>query len=57
MRFYHKIILLALCLTFLAAGIGRLSLDESADLADPGYWLAVGQEIVGMSENGWCKCS
>lgn len=57
MRFYHKIILLALCVTFLAAGISALPGVVSADLADPGYWKAMGQEIVGISENGWCKCS
>ncbi|UYV38966.1 hypothetical protein N4R57_08110 [Rhodobacteraceae bacterium D3-12] len=57
MRFYHKIILVALCLTFLAAGIKGLPIEASADLVDPRYWLAVGQEIVGSSENGWCKCS
>ena len=57
MRFYHKIILLALSVAALTAGASALPGTESSDLIDPGYWFALGQQMVGMSENGWCSCS
>lgn len=57
MRFYHKIIFLALCIAFLAAGASVLPKLLNADLTDPAYWKAVGHQMVGLSENGWCKCS
>ncbi len=57
MRFYHKIMLVAVTVAVLSAGASALPGAENADLADPGYWMALGQEIVGASENGWCSCS
>ena len=57
MRFYHKIMLIAVAVAVLSAGVAALPEAQSGDLADPGYWLAVGQEMIGAVENGWCSCS
>jgi len=57
MQFYQKIIVMALAVAALAAGASALPGADSRDLIDPGYWRALGQTMVGLSENGWCSCS
>lgn len=57
MRFHHKIILVALTVAVLTAGASALPGAETVDIVNPGYWLAVGQQVIGVSENGWCSCS
>ncbi|MCF3593607.1 hypothetical protein LZG00_06305 [Rhodobacteraceae bacterium LMO-12] len=57
MRFHQWIMLVALAVAVLTAGASALPGSESTDITDPGYWLAVGQEVIGVSENGWCSCS
>lgn len=59
MQFYHKIILTALFFTALVAGAQALPGAERAvtDLADPGFWMALGEGLVGAQESGWCTCS
>ncbi|WP_161594536.1 hypothetical protein [Marimonas lutisalis] len=55
MRFHHKIILLALVVAALATGVSGVAAD-TARVADPGWWLALGEGLIGASENGWCSC-
>ena len=55
MRFHHKIILLALVVTAVMTGVTRLSADSPA-MTDPGWWLALGEGLIGVAENGWCNC-
>jgi len=61
MRFHNKIMLAALCFTLLVAGTRAFPGAEGAAdltyLADPGFWLALGENLVGAQENGWCSCS
>ena len=61
MRFHHAVMMLALVLSLLTLGAAALDgqgkVPGTADLADPGYWLSIGQGLVGLQENGWCKCS
>ncbi len=58
MAFYQKIILAALAVTVVGAGAGLITAQEAATpvVADPGWWLALGEELIGTSENGWCRC-
>lgn len=56
MRFYHKIILSALALSLVTAGASALAGEADAPVADPGWWVALGQGLVGAGENGWCSC-
>lgn len=54
MKFHHKIILLALSFSMLVAGAQALpGADGAQDLADPGYWVALGEGLIGIGENGW----
>ena len=57
MRFHYKIVLAALAVSLVAAGAGAIAGPGAADIADPGFWLAIGEGLVGVQENGWCKCS
>ena len=27
--------------------------DGTVDLVDPGYWVALGGDLIGFGENGW----
>lgn len=57
MAFYHKIILAALAVTAVAAGAGFITAEPAAPVvADPGWWLALGEGLIGADENGWCRC-
>ena len=56
MKFYHKIILAALSFSVLVAGAQALpGADGAQDLVDPGYWVALGEGMMGLGENGWTK--
>jgi len=58
MKFYHKIILTALSFSLLIAGAQALpGANGAVDLADPGFWAAMGEGLIGMGENGWSKGS
>jgi len=71
MRFHYKIILAALCFTLLVAGARALTGGGDTgpgmaqglargltdDLGDPGFWMALGQGLIGAGADGWCKCS
>lgn len=56
MRFYQKISLAALVLSLGFAGYSVFAGVEEAAVADPGWWVAVGEAMVGVQENGWCNC-
>jgi hypothetical protein len=56
MKFYQKIVLTALALTLVTAGASALSGDTGAPVADPGWWAALGEGLIGVGENGWCSC-
>ncbi|PIE13041.1 MAG: hypothetical protein CSA70_07190 [Rhodobacterales bacterium] len=70
LKFHVKIMLAALLLAAIGAGAhavtsprnagevaGTLS-ERVADapLADMGWWMAMGQGLIGAGENGWCSC-
>lgn len=60
MRFHYRIMAVALLIAGLAAGVAALQQGEGAglgDLADPGYWMALGGELLGAKSGGWCACS
>lgn len=57
MKFHHKIILAALSFTLIVAGAKAYTGAEGSDLVDPGFWAAMGEELIGVEESGWCKCS
>ena len=58
MKFYHKIILAALSFSMLVAGAQALpGADGAKALAEPGFWAAMGEGLIGLGENGWSKGS
>ena len=56
MRFHHKIIAAALASSLIIAGAAALASPDEVPVADPGWWVALGEKLVGQSENGWCTC-
>ncbi|MDQ2095428.1 hypothetical protein [Rhodalgimonas zhirmunskyi] len=57
MRFYFKISLVALVLSLGVTGYSVFAGTNTAPVTDPGWWLSVGEGLVGQAENGWCSCS
>ena len=59
MKFHHKIIAAALGFSLIVAGARVLAggPDVMDDLTDPGFWVALGENLVGAQVHGWCRCS
>ncbi len=56
MRFYQKISLAALVLSLGFAGYSVLAAGGEPAVTDPGWWMSVGEAMVGRADNGWCSC-